>query len=94
VVVGVNRFQAADEEPMDLGQPDFSALERSQKEQLAALRRGRDDAEVRARLDAIRTAARGTDNLMPHIVDAVKAMVTLGEISDALREVWGVYRPV
>jgi methylmalonyl-CoA mutase N-terminal domain/subunit len=94
VVVGVNRFQAAEEEPVDLGQPDFSALERSQKEQLAALRRGRDDAAVRARLDAIRNAARGTDNLMPHIVDAVKAMVTLGEISDALREVWGVYRPV
>jgi methylmalonyl-CoA mutase N-terminal domain/subunit len=57
------------------------------------MRRTRDDAEVRARLDAIRAAARGTDNLMPHIIDAVKAMVTLGEISDALREVWGVYRP-
>ncbi|HVG45460.1 MAG TPA: methylmalonyl-CoA mutase family protein, partial [Longimicrobium sp.] len=59
----------------------------------AEVRRTRDAAEVRARLDAIRAAARGTDNLMPHIVDAVKAMSTLGEISDALREVWGVYRP-
>jgi methylmalonyl-CoA mutase, N-terminal domain len=38
-------------------------------------------------------AARGTENLMPRIVDAVKAMVTLGEISDALRAEWGVYRP-
>jgi methylmalonyl-CoA mutase N-terminal domain/subunit len=92
VVVGVNRFTQA-EEPVDLGQPDFSALEASQKAQLAEMRRTRDDAEVRARLDAIRAAARGTDNLMPHIIDAVKAMVTLGEISDALREVWGVYRP-
>jgi methylmalonyl-CoA mutase N-terminal domain/subunit len=92
VVVGVNRFTQA-EEPVDLGQPDFSALERSQQAQLAEIKRARDDAEVRARLDAIRTAARGTDNLMPHIIDAVKAMVTLGEISDALREVWGVYRP-
>jgi methylmalonyl-CoA mutase N-terminal domain/subunit len=93
VVVGVNRYQAAEEEPVVLAQPDFTALEASQKAQLAELRRGRDDAEVRARLDAIRAAARGTDNLMPPIVDAVKAMVTLGEISDALREVWGVYRP-
>ncbi|HET7230058.1 MAG TPA: methylmalonyl-CoA mutase family protein [Longimicrobium sp.] len=92
VVVGVNRFTQA-EEPVDLGQPDFSALEKSQQAQLAELKRARDGDEVRARLDAIRAAARGTDNLMPHIIDAVKAMVTLGEISDALREVWGTYRP-
>ncbi|HEX8830705.1 MAG TPA: methylmalonyl-CoA mutase family protein, partial [Longimicrobium sp.] len=92
VVVGVNRFTQA-EEPVDLGQPDFSALERSQQAQLAELKRDRDGSEVRARLDAIRAAARGTDNLMPHIISAVKAMVTLGEISDALREVWGTYRP-
>ena len=93
VVVGVNRFQSAEEEPVELAQPDFSALEASQKAQLAEVRRARDDGEVRARLDAVRAAARGTDNLMPPIIDAVKAMVTLGEISDALREVWGVYRP-
>jgi methylmalonyl-CoA mutase N-terminal domain/subunit len=93
VVVGVNRFQAAEEEPVDLAQPDFTALEASQKAQLAEVRRTRDAAAVEARLEAIRTAARGTDNLMPLIVDAVKAMATLGEISDALREVWGVYRP-
>ncbi|MFL5539490.1 MAG: methylmalonyl-CoA mutase, partial [Longimicrobiaceae bacterium] len=93
VVVGVNRFQAAEEEPVDLGQPDFTALEAAQQAQLAEVRRARDAAEVQARLEAIRAAARGTDNLMPHIVDAVKAMATLGEISDALREVWGVYRP-
>ncbi|HEV2146380.1 MAG TPA: methylmalonyl-CoA mutase family protein [Longimicrobiaceae bacterium] len=91
-IVGVNRFETA-EEPVELGQPDFSALERSQRAQLAAVRAGRDDAEVRARLEAIRSAARGTENLMPRIIDAVKAMCTLGEISDALREEWGVYRP-
>jgi methylmalonyl-CoA mutase N-terminal domain/subunit len=93
VIVGVNRFQSAEQEPVDLHQPDYSALERAQREQLAAIRRDRDDAEVRARLEAMRSAARGTENLMPRIVDAVKAMVTLGEISDALREVWGTYRP-
>ncbi|HEX2091060.1 MAG TPA: methylmalonyl-CoA mutase family protein, partial [Longimicrobiaceae bacterium] len=91
-IVGVNRFQT-EEVPVDLGQPDFSALERSQRAQLAEVRAARDDAGVRARLEAIRSAARGTENLMPPIIDAVKAMVTLGEISDALRAEWGVYRP-
>jgi methylmalonyl-CoA mutase, N-terminal domain len=92
VVVGVNRFVTG-ESPLDLKQPDFTALERAQARQLAELKRSRDDAEVRARLEAVRDAARGTDNLMPRIIDAVKAMVSLGEISDALREEWGVYRP-
>jgi methylmalonyl-CoA mutase N-terminal domain/subunit len=93
VVVGVNKFQE-DAAKFDLSQPDFSALEKSQKAQLAAIKSARDGGEVSARLDAIRTAARGTDNLMPHIIAAVKAMVTLGEISDALRQEWGTYRPV
>jgi methylmalonyl-CoA mutase N-terminal domain/subunit len=92
-IVGVNRFQSEREEPIDLGQPDFSALEQSQRAALAGIKAERDEAEVRARLEAIRAAARGTDNLMPHIIDAVKAMVTLGEISDALRAEWGTYRP-
>ena len=92
-IIGVNKFQGVDE-PFDLGQPDFSALEQSQRAQLARVRAERDDAEVRARLEAIREAARGTENLMPRIIDAVKAMVTLGEISDALRAEWGTYRPV
>ncbi|HEY0036009.1 MAG TPA: methylmalonyl-CoA mutase family protein [Longimicrobium sp.] len=91
-IVGVNKFKGQDE-PFDLGQPDFSALEKGQRARLADIRARRDDAEVRARLEAIRSAARGTDNLMPLIIDAVKAMVSLGEISDALRAEWGVYRP-
>jgi methylmalonyl-CoA mutase, N-terminal domain len=93
VVVGVNRFQRSDEDPIDLGQPDFGALERSQVDSLARIRAERDGAEVRARLEAIRAAARGSDNLMPPIIDAVKAKVSLGEISDALRAEWGTYRP-
>jgi methylmalonyl-CoA mutase, N-terminal domain len=91
VVVGVNRFTERDQD-VDLGQPDFGSLERGQRERLARVRGERDDADVRARLEAIRSAARGTDNLMPPIIDAVKAMCTLGEISDVLREEWGVYR--
>ncbi|HEU0298870.1 MAG TPA: methylmalonyl-CoA mutase family protein [Longimicrobium sp.] len=92
-IVGVNRFPSAEPEKLDLAQPDFSALEQSQRAQLARVRAERDDSEVRARLEAIRAAARGADNLMPRIIDAVKAMVTLGEISDALRAEWGTYRP-
>jgi methylmalonyl-CoA mutase N-terminal domain/subunit len=94
VIVGVNKFGSAEPEGLDLAQPDFSALEQSQRAQLARVKAERDDAEVRARLEAIRAAARGTENLMPRIIDAVKAMVTLGEISDALRAEWGTYRPV
>jgi methylmalonyl-CoA mutase N-terminal domain/subunit len=93
-IVGVNKFGSAQAEPLDLAQPDFSALEQSQRAGLARIKAERDDAEVRARLEAIRAAARGTENLMPRIIDAVKAMVTLGEISDALRAEWGTYRPV
>jgi methylmalonyl-CoA mutase N-terminal domain/subunit len=92
VVVGVNRFQEK-QAPMDLGQPDFGALEQSQRRKLAEVRASRDDAEVRARLEALRSAAGGEENLMPRIIDAVKARVTLGEISDAFRSVWGTYRP-
>jgi methylmalonyl-CoA mutase N-terminal domain/subunit len=91
-IVGVNKF-ATEEASVDLAQPDFSALERSQRAQLAEVRASRDNAEVAARLEAIRSAARGTENLMPRIIDAVKAMCTLGEIGDALRTEWGVYRP-
>jgi methylmalonyl-CoA mutase N-terminal domain/subunit len=94
VIVGVNKFGSAEPEGLDLAQPDFSALEQSQRAGLARVKAERDDAEVRARLEAIRQAARGTENLMPRIIDAVKAMVTLGEISDALRAEWGTYRPV
>jgi methylmalonyl-CoA mutase N-terminal domain/subunit len=93
-IVGVNKFGSAQAEPLDLAQPDFSALEQSQRAGLARVKAEREDAEVRARLEAIRAAARGTENLMPRIIDAVKAMVTLGEISDALRAEWGTYRPV
>jgi len=91
-VVGVN-VNTEEEGPPRIGQPDYSRLERGQRERLAALRRGRDDALVRRTLDAVREAARGETNLMPPIIAAVKAMATLGEISDALRSEWGTYDP-
>ena len=55
------------------------------------LKRTRDNARVGRALDGLRTAASGTENLMPPILEAVRAYATLGEMCDALREVWGEY---
>jgi methylmalonyl-CoA mutase N-terminal domain/subunit len=62
--------------------------------QLERLRRERDNGRVERALDAMRAAAAGTDNLMDPILDAVRAYATLGEMCDALREVWGEYEEV
>jgi len=91
--VGVNRFQAEEEAPADMDRTDYSGLEAAQREKVARLRQERDTAPVGEALDALREAAAGRDNLMPLIIRAVKARATLGEISDALREEWGTYRP-
>ena len=89
-VVGIN-VHTEDEGAPRIGQPDYSALETAQVERLRAVRARRDDAQVRTALDSIRVAAGSDDNLMPGLVDAVKLGVTLGEISDALREEWGTW---
>jgi methylmalonyl-CoA mutase N-terminal domain/subunit len=92
VVVGVNRFTDGSPPPA-IETPDFSALETQQKARLAEVRRRRDAAAVGAALTALREAAGSNGVLMPGIVAAVRARASLGEISDTLREVWGVYRP-
>jgi methylmalonyl-CoA mutase N-terminal domain/subunit len=91
VIVGVNQYREA-EATGRIAQPDYGALEAGQKARVAGVRRGRDPAAVDRTLEAIRGAARGRDNLLPPMVEAVKAMATLGEISDVLRAEWGVYR--
>ncbi len=89
-VVGVN-LHTEDEEPPELGQPDFSALEQGQRERLGEFKERRDPPAVRAALEGIRSAARSSDNVVPPMIAAVKASVTLGEISDALRAEWGTF---
>jgi methylmalonyl-CoA mutase N-terminal domain/subunit len=89
-VVGVNVY-VEEEESLRLAQPDYSALEEHQVERLRELRVGRNGLAVAAALEAVRAAARGEANLVPLMVEAVKARVTLGEISDALREEWGTF---
>jgi methylmalonyl-CoA mutase N-terminal domain/subunit len=92
VVVGVNRF-IDDSPPLSIETPDFSVLESQQRARLAEVKGQRDRKAVKAALAAVTEAASGTGVLMPPIIDAVRARATLGEISDALRAVWGAYRP-
>lgn len=91
VIVGVNRFQTADQADVEIVRVDPSVRER-QIEKLERLRDSRDSSAVRSSLDEIQQAAVGDENVVPLMLDAVKQSATLGEISTALREVWGEYR--
>jgi methylmalonyl-CoA mutase, N-terminal domain len=90
-VVGVNRFRAEAETPVETLQID-PAVERSQVERVRALRERRDREGVGVALDLLEEAARGTENVLPHILRAVESYATVGEISHRLRRVWGEYR--
>jgi methylmalonyl-CoA mutase, N-terminal domain len=92
IIVGVNRYELEDEPELELLHID-PALEQQQIERLRALRGRRDSAKVEAALAHLQEgAAREDVNLMPALVDAARDYVTLGEMCDALREVWGVWR--
>jgi methylmalonyl-CoA mutase N-terminal domain/subunit len=92
-VVGVNKFTIDAEEPYEPLRVD-PAIEREQSARLVALRAERDEAAVLAALAELRAAAAGTDNVLYPMKRALAAMATVGEVSDALREVWGTYVPV
>src|SRR6202162_2338815 len=92
IIVGVNDF-VTQEKPLDTLQIDESVAHR-QAERLRKLRAERSSDEGARRLSALRKAAQGTDNLMPYIFDAVKSYATLGEICDAMREVFGTYEEI
>ncbi|MFB6817994.1 methylmalonyl-CoA mutase [Streptomyces sp. NPDC056347] len=92
VVVGVNRFRLDTEEPYEPLRVD-PAIEALQAARLAALRAERDQDAVDDALSRLRTAAAGTDNVLYPMKDALKARATVGEVCDALREVWGRYVP-
>jgi len=93
VVVGVNKFQVEEKSPKDLLRVD-PAVRISQMERLKRLKSERDNVRVKNILSELKNAAEGKDNLMPIILDAVKDYATLGEICDALRDVFGEYQPV
>jgi methylmalonyl-CoA mutase N-terminal domain/subunit len=92
IIVGVNDF-VTKEKPLDTLQIDETVAHR-QAERLGKLRAERSRDEVARRLIALRKAAQGSENLMPYIFDAVKSYATLGEICDAMREVFGTYEEI
>jgi methylmalonyl-CoA mutase N-terminal domain/subunit len=92
IIVGVNDF-VTQEKPLDILKIDETVATR-QAERLRTLRAERSSDEVARRLSALRKAAQGTENLMPYIFDAVKSYATLGEICDAMREVFGTYEEI
>jgi methylmalonyl-CoA mutase N-terminal domain/subunit len=92
IIVGVNRYELEDESPLEILRID-PALEGQQIERVRALRGRRDSAAAEAALARLKEDAAHEDrNLMPPIIEAARAYVTMGEMCDALREVWGVWR--
>ncbi len=92
VIVGLNKFQI-DDEPEPSVFPIDPALEPAQQARLADYKANRAHTAVDASLDAVRSTARGDDNLLYPMKEALRAGATLGEVSDALRDVFGQYRP-
>jgi len=92
VIVSVNRFTEDEALPAEVF-PIDPGLERNQAQRLVELRARRDDAGVKAALEDVRAAARGTQNLLVAMREALKRLATLGEVSDVLREEFGDYRP-
>ena len=92
VVVGVNRFRTEGDERYQPLRVD-PAIEQEQAERLAKLRRSRDSVAHRRALDELKKAADGTQNVLYPLHEALQARATVGEVCDALREVWGLYKP-
>jgi methylmalonyl-CoA mutase N-terminal domain/subunit len=92
IVVGVNEYVLAEESPIPVATID-PALEAAQVERVQATRRRRSAAEHARALQALADAAAGTSNLLPTIVGAVKAMATVGEIADVMRQRFGEHQP-
>jgi methylmalonyl-CoA mutase, N-terminal domain len=91
IVVGMNKFQIKEAAPKGLLRVD-PVVGELQRKKLEDLRSQRDNAKVEATLEALRQGAQGEENLMPFIIDAVRAYATLGEVCGVLREVFGEYQ--
>ncbi len=91
VIVGVNRYRLEDEEEHDFLEVDNAKVRAGQIARLEKMRAGRDEARVRAALDALEAGARGEENLLVLAVECARARASLGEISDALERAFGRY---
>jgi len=93
IIVGVNKFVSEEKAPIKILRID-PEIEKALVERLNQIKRQRNQAKVKEALSRLRGAAEREDvNLMPFVIDAVKEYATLGEICDALREVFGEYKP-
>ena len=92
IIVGVNEFEVEEDPEVDI-QEVTEEEEQKQIDRLNEVKADRDTEEVEAKLEALREAAEGEDNLMPYIIDAVKAYATVGEICGVFREVYGEHQP-
>jgi methylmalonyl-CoA mutase N-terminal domain/subunit len=92
VVVGVNRYALDEEEPYEPLRVN-PAIEAEQVARLGELRAGRDESALRRALSGLRQSAEGTDNVLYPLRDALRLRATIGEVCDALRDVWGRYQP-
>jgi len=93
IIVGVNQFTSGGEPPTDILKVN-PELEEKQKRAVAKVRAERDSAKATKALDQVEAAARDGSNVMPAIVDGVRSWCTLGEIADAMRKVFGEYKPI
>ena len=90
VIVGVNQFTEGEARPTAIFRPDPQAV-KEQRRSLEAVKLERDSVKVQERLVALERAALGSENVMPYLLEAVKAYATIGEVCDLLRRVWGEY---
>ena len=91
IVVGVNRFQIGDEDAIPILRVD-PVIEQDQVARLRSVREKRDAAAAESSINKLTEAAQGSENMLPRILECVENNITVGEISHALRKVWGEYR--
>ncbi len=91
IIIGVNKHKLDEPTPGDLLAMD-PQVEKQQQEKLVRVKEERDNKQVKGKLDSLHEAAKNDENLIPHIIDAVRVYATLGEICGVLREIYGEYR--